>query len=195
MGGPMYHKRDKRAGPTVHEIILRTILDSGSIILDELAPSAIKRFGPSFGLTRKSDPRYDIPRSVRRLVERGLLEVKVRKGQEFLSLTEKGQQTLVRFARDELILKKPKVWDKKWRVVIYDIPEDRKSLRMELKRVLEGLGFVMVQKSVWVHAYPCEDLLLLLKAEFRLGKEVLYLVVNRIENDTWMRKHFKLPEG
>lgn len=191
----MYHKRDKRAGPTVHEIILRTILDSGSIILDELAPSAIKRFGPSFGLTRKSDPRYDIPRSVRRLVERGLLEVKVRKGQEFLSLTEKGQQTLVRFARDELILKKPKVWDKKWRVVIYDIPEDRKSLRMELKRVLEGLGFVMVQKSVWVHAYPCEDLLLLLKAEFRLGKEVLYLVVNRIENDTWMRKHFKLPEG
>jgi CRISPR/Cas system-associated endoribonuclease Cas2 len=193
MGGPMYHKRGKRTGPTVHEIILRTILDSGSIILEELAQNAIKRFGPSFGLTRKSDPRYDIPRSVRRLMERGLLEIRLRKGQEFLSLTEKGRQTLVRFTHDELVLKKPKVWDKKWRVVIYDIREERKLLRGELKRVLEGLGFVMVQKSVWVYPYPCEDLLLLLKADFRVGKEVLYLVVERMENDGWIRKHFKLP--
>ncbi len=195
MTGLMYYQRGKRTGPTIREIILQTISESGNILLEELAPSALARFGPSFGLTRKSDPKYDIPRSVRRLVERGLLRIEKHKGEEALCLTEKGKKFLSRFSHDELILKSPKVWDKKWRVVIYDIPEDRKSLRMELKRVLEGLGFVMVQKSVWVHAYPCEDLLLLLKAEFRLGKEVLYLVVDRMENDTWMRKHFKLPEG
>jgi len=192
MGGLLYHKRGKRTEQTIQEIIIRTVFESGSLEISGLVSSALSMFGSSFGLTRKTDPRYDIPRGVRRLVERGFLNVQKSKGEEVLVLTPKGKELLARFRRDELVLKKPKAWDKKWRMVIYDIREERKYLRDELKSILKGLGFIMVQKSVWVYPYPCEDLLAMLKGDFGVGKEVLYLVVDRLENDAWVRAHFKL---
>jgi len=53
-------------------------------------------------------------------------------------------------------------------------------------------GFLRVQYSVWVSPYDCEELIALVKAELRLGKDVLYVVVEQIENDGWIKKHFQL---
>jgi len=54
------------------------------------------------------------------------------------------------------------------------------------------IGFVRLQNSVWVYPYDCEDLVKLLKADFRIGREVLYVIADSIENDMWMRKEFSL---
>lgn len=194
MGGLLYHKRGKRGGPSIPEVIIRVVAESGSLLLSNLLPDALAVMGSASALARKTDPRYGIPRGVRRLVERGFLKVGKSKGEEVAVLTPTGKKLLARFRRNELVLKKPKVWDKKWRMVIYDIREERKYLRDELKGILQDLGFIMIQKSVWVYPYPCEDLLAMLKADFRVGKEVLYLVVDRLENDEWVRKHFRLGD-
>ena len=87
---------------------------------------------------------------------------------------------------------KPTHWDGKWRVVIYDIKEDRKRMRRELREALMHFDFVLIQKSVWVYPYPCESLLATIKADFKIGKEVLYMVVDTLENDKWLRSHFHL---
>jgi hypothetical protein len=55
------------------------------------------------------------------------------------------------------------------------------------------IGFVRMQDSVWLYPYDCEDLIVLLKADFKIGKDVLYMIVDSIEADTTWRKHFKLP--
>ncbi|HEY4474939.1 MAG TPA: CRISPR-associated endonuclease Cas2 [Candidatus Paceibacterota bacterium] len=47
-------------------------------------------------------------------------------------------------------------WDKKWRVVIFDIPEELHKNRNQLRAKLKNLGFYMLQKSVFVIPYPCE---------------------------------------
>ena len=57
---------------------------------------------------------------------------------------------------------------------------------------LRDIGFIRLQNSVWVYPYDCEDLITLLKADFRVGKDVLYLVVEAMENDKEIRKHFRL---
>ena len=54
------------------------------------------------------------------------------------------------------------------------------------------IGFVRLQDSVWVYPYDCEDLITLLKADFRVGKDVLYLIVDSIENDKYLRAEFNL---
>ena len=88
---------------------------------------------------------------------------------------------------------KKKKWDRRWRVVIFDIPERRKSVRDRLRRFMDTYGFVRLQDSVWVYPHDCEDLIALAKAEFRIGYDVLYMIVERIERDGHLREHFGLP--
>jgi len=47
-------------------------------------------------------------------------------------------------------------WDKKWRIVIFDIPEELHKNRNQLRAKLKNLGFYMLQKSVFVIPYTCE---------------------------------------
>jgi DNA-binding transcriptional regulator PaaX len=87
-----------------------------------------------------------------------------------------------------------KRWDKRWRFVIFDVPEYRKGVRDRLRRQVISFGFLRLQDSVWVYPYECEELVALLKADLKIGKDVLYAIVERIENDGWIKKHFKLPQ-
>lgn len=47
-------------------------------------------------------------------------------------------------------------WDKKWRIVIFDIPNDFSQARHVFRSKLKLLGFQMLQKSVFVVPYPCK---------------------------------------
>ena len=58
---------------------------------------------------------------------------------------------------------------------------------------MQEYGFIRLQDSVWVYPYDCEDLIALAKANFRIGFDVLYMIVERIERDTHLREHFALP--
>lgn len=73
-----------------------------------------------------------------------------------------------------------KPWDKKWRLVIFDIPEKQRSLRENFRRKLKELGFGMVQKSVWVSPHdittPFREYL-----EFKkLNRDVYLLEIDRL---------------
>lgn len=87
----------------------------------------------------------------------------------------------------------PLRWDKKWRIVIFDVWERRRDVRDRLRGLLESNGFVKIQNSVWVYPYPCEKLFAFLRADLRLGLGMLYIVAEEIENDQRLRKHFGLP--
>lgn len=53
----------------------------------------------------------------------------------------------------------PSNWDKRWTVVIYDIPEDHNSLRNKFRNILDRLGFANWQRSVWLTVNPVTPLL------------------------------------
>ena len=107
-------------------------------------------------------------------------------------LTPKGERYLRKLEGTDFKISKPKRWDEKYRVVIFDIKEGKKTIREQLRVTLRAIGFIQLQKSVWVYPYDCEDLITLLKADFEIGREVLYMVVDQIEGDEWVRKHFGL---
>lgn len=46
-------------------------------------------------------------------------------------------------------------WDGRWRLVFWDIPEKRKSVRDLLRYKLKRLGFIRWQKSVWASKKNC----------------------------------------
>ncbi len=190
----LYHKRGKRQRNSLQYLILETINKSSGALGNRIADDLLKVFGRSLSQSRKTNPRYDISRGVRRLIDTGYLQVKTKGGEEVFVLTSKGKNKLAQISQGEIQFKKPKKWDHKWRVIIYDIKEDRKFMRRRLSDALQHIGFVSVQKSVWAYPYPCEDLLAMIKGDFQAGKEVLYLVVDMLENDKWLKQHFQLKD-
>lgn len=49
------------------------------------------------------------------------------------------------------------LWDKKWRVIIFDIPQEMHKERIRFRNKLKFIGCVMLQKSVFVFPYPCHE--------------------------------------
>ncbi|OGG49465.1 hypothetical protein A2763_04035 [Candidatus Kaiserbacteria bacterium RIFCSPHIGHO2_01_FULL_54_36] len=178
-------KRTKRNH--LRKIILETVKTAGVISLALVAPNVV---GAMTKLGMLPSPRQNdvVNRSSRRLVKSGLMEWKDSK----LRLTAKGERTLRALALREFSSTKPIRWDKKWRVLIFDIPERRKGLRLKLRSTLRTIGFIRLQDSVWVYPYDCEDLIALLKADFHIGDDVLYMIVDSIERDTELRRHFEV---
>ena len=99
---------------------------------------------------------------------------------------------MLQMETEKAAIAKKRRWDRRWRVVIFDIPEKRKSVRVSLRRFMEEYGFVRLQNSVWIYPYDCEDLIALAKTNLRLGADVLYMIVERLERDKHLREHFVL---
>ena len=110
----------------------------------------------------------------------------------YLRLTSKGEKQLRSLALSLAAPHRLRRWDKKWRILIFDIPERQSSGRKRLRMQLSSVGFVRLQDSVWVYPYPCDDFVSLLKAELRIGKDMLYMIVDSLEGDGYLRKHFGL---
>ncbi|MDD2934904.1 MAG: CRISPR-associated endonuclease Cas2 [Candidatus Pacebacteria bacterium] len=175
------------------KIILKTVVAVGLIGIAVVAPNAlqvVKQFSPN--KKKWVNERYYLSETIKKLLEKGLLE-KVRKGNsEFIKITKKGKEMFAKYELGDLEIKKPKRWDKKWRVVIFDVEEKKRNLRNLLRSNLERIGFVKLQNSVWVFPYECEELIFLLKTNFFVDSDVLYMEVNRIENESRLKEFFGL---
>lgn len=71
-----------------------------------------------------------------------------KKGRVCYRLTAPGQERFERLFPLSKLSSKP--WDKKWRIVIFDIEEKNKSIRNSLRRKLMSLGFAKLQESVYI---------------------------------------------
>lgn len=113
--------------------------------------------------------------------------------QIYISLTEKGEKEAGKFQINKLKIKSPKKWDKKWRIIIFDIPEVTRIKRDAFRGKLKEFGFYQLQKSVWVYPYPCRKEIDLLREFFNLiPKNLRLLEVKKIEEDKFLRKIFQI---
>lgn len=164
----------------LRKAILATVQIAGIITLTAMAPNTLSLLGK---VPRRNQEK--LKSAVRRLEEKGLLRI----GQNGISLTDKGERYIQMTALRPV---QPTQWDKKWRVVIFDIQEHKKKQRNLLRDTLIRIGFWKLQNSVWVYPYDCEELIVLLKTDYRFGKEVLYMIVDKIERDSILKRHFGL---
>ncbi|MCU0660629.1 MAG: hypothetical protein MUD00_03420 [Candidatus Pacebacteria bacterium] len=80
-------------------------------------------------------------------------------------------------------------WDGTWRIIILDLPEDRKSEREALRYLLKKAGFVCAKNSVWVSPLPFEYFFEGIKKDFGLSTEMLILKTSEVDEAT--EKMFK----
>jgi DNA-binding transcriptional regulator PaaX len=108
-----------------------------------------------------------------------------------LKLTEQGKLKVLSYNFEKMKVN-PGPWDKKWRIVVFDIPEKLRRGRDALREKLRNLGFHELQKSVMVFPFECRDEIEFLIEFFNLRRYVRYGLLELIDNDLHLRKIFNL---
>jgi len=174
----------------VPKIILGTIGVAGLLTVAVVAPNALQSLALIYGRGKPNIRRGQVKTTLGRLKEKGMIEFVEHKGRKVVRLTDKGKRELLKYQTRED--REKKRWDGKWRIVMFDIAETRRRTRDLLRKELLSFGFVQLQKSVWVYPFECDEFISLLKADMHVGKDILYMIADRVEGDMKLKKKFGL---
>lgn len=117
--------------------------------------------------------KSSLSQALKRLREKGLIEQIKLKNDILFKLTQEGKD-LLEDKFDE------KSWDGRWRVVIFDIPEEKRIIRNLFRRNLKKWGFKHLQKSVWISKRNVFDKLEAYIKDLGIEKWVVVMEVNRL---------------
>ena len=184
--------RDKRdVTSALVDNLLRFVIGGGLLATLVIAPNALQVFDKPVQRYLKTLDEKARQRELRRVISymkyRDFIADNYKHG---LQVTKKGHKRVKQHDFDNLTLKRPSRWDKKWRLVFFDIPENHKSGRDALSYKLRTLGFKPLQKSVWIHPFPCRDEIVLVCQTYRVAKYVTYIETAHIDNSHSLQKKF-----
>lgn len=146
--------------------------------------------------TQRNDwDRRKLQRSVQRLKKQRLLVFEEKEGLVYVKLSARGKREAQRLRFASMQLVKPKKWDSKWRLVLFDIPARPKRFnkaRDAFRDTLRRLGFIPLQKSAWIQPLPCQDEIMALSTFYGLAPFVKIALVEHVNGEQALRRHFGL---
>ncbi len=128
--------------------------------------------------------KYSITRSIKALQKGGLVELVSSPQNDYARLTKAGQAKLnsIRLEGEDALVSRS--WDGFWRIVIIDIPEERKSEREALRYLLKKANFACVKNTVWISPLPYENLFTNIKKDLGLSSELMIIVTDKLDPET-----------
>ncbi len=151
-------------------------------------PSSIRRGNQAPLLIEEGvgggDSSYAITRSLKGLKEAGLIE-SLNSGQnDYARLTKAGRMKANSYKLEAKSSLVDPSWDGKWRIILLDLPESRKSERESLRYLLKKAGFVCLKNSAWISPYPFEHLFLNIKKDLGLESELMIITTSTLDEVT-----------
>lgn len=128
----------------------------------------------------KNANKTQIGRVVKRLEKQEMISISEKNGKTKIEITEKGKKRLLEYDFENISLKAKKP-DGKWRLIVFDIPENKKRNRDAFRKKLLQLNCVRLQDSVFASAYPIKKEVDFLCHYLEISDFVTLAVVNYIE--------------
>lgn len=176
----------------IQKKILIVLLGGLSLGLSRSPKMSFEIIGAMVKEWKEIDERK-LKRSIRMLYKEKLFdEIHNKNGTTTLVLNKKGKKFALTYNLENIKIKKPSKWDRKYRIVIFDIPEYLKKVRDSLRMHLHDLDFHELQKSVFVHPYECSKEIEYIVEFYRIKKHVRFIVADSIDNELHIRHIFKL---
>lgn len=119
--------------------------------------------------------KSELSQALKRLREGGLIEQVKLADDIILKLTKEGKELVDDGSKES--------WDGKWRIVIFDIPEEKRIIRNLFRRNLKKWGFKHLQKSVWMSKRNIFDKLESYVKDLGIEKWAIVMEVNRLTSD------------
>lgn len=177
------------------EVLLGIMLLGGGFMVPGASRFMYSRIAKRLAGTDSPAEQAIKARRLKELASRRLISVKpVGAHKVEVTLTGEGKKLVKLYQFDDLKLPKLSKWDKKWRVITYDIPVRQRKASLALSAKFHKLGMFRIQKSIWVYPYDCKDDIDAICAIFDINPDnhVLYLVSDKIPREADARKHFDL---
>ncbi len=179
---------------TAGKFLLAVIAAAPVLLVAAAAPNI---FSAIDGLEKnKRYSKKQIRTAFNNLKQRKLIEIIQEGDEKFkVQLRNKGRKRGKEFSFEFLEIKKPKKWDGKWRILIFDIPAYPKiynQARNALRNKIKDLGFYQMQKSVWVYPHECEDEIIFIAELFQVQKHIEILTVEKLLHEDKIKNNFHL---
>lgn len=144
-----------------------------------------KSYENMYGWIPRQYKRHNFNHLVWRNLKTGYIEKVIKDGMPYLRLTSVGKKKVERDF--PLLTIQNTKWDRKWRIVIFDIEEVSRPIRERLRYKLREVGFGMLQKSVFISPHDIakdftEFIEVLGLSESAYLLEVSNIVVGNIES-------------
>jgi len=181
-----------RGHGTIQKKILLLLLGGLALGLSG-SPKQSFKIVKAIGHDWKEIDQTALRRSIRPLYKSKLISTKSNKdGMQTIMLTEKGKRWALTYKIETMHILIPKKWDKKWRIVMFDIPERLKKTRDVFRIHLRSMGFLELQRSVFIHPYPCIDEIEYVVEHYNIGKHVRFIVADSIDNEQYLKRRFDI---
>lgn len=189
----MYKKKFlKQASIGVSKGILLALLFSATAVTAGGLPASLVAVAKIFeGKQGRSYKQEQIQRALRYLQSKKLIDIQRQYQKEVFFLTKLGYFRVRKLSK-VFGIQKPKRWDGKWRIVIFDIPETKKSERDVFRQQLKSLGLANLQQSIWVHPYECRDQIFYLAGNMFIKPYVRYIVAEEFTGERDIQRRFAL---
>lgn len=186
------HRRKIARTRKIGRTILKCLLLAGAVVIAGSSPSFGKYFWKIvFGAHKISNRKASNAFNYYR--RKGFIAVEQSGHEVAVSLTPLGKEFAGKYQIDELEIVRPKHWDGKWRIIIFDIPHELRMLRNAFRNKLRELGFYGLQKSVWVCPFECRKEVQLLREFLGLdSRHIRIIEASKIEDDVYLRKIFHI---
>jgi hypothetical protein len=189
----------KKTRGEITRTILLGILLAGGIAVAATSPYFVSRVLPklvkyaSYKWKRRKNEKKRFYNIFYELKKKGLIKMQNRSGQVYISLTEEGRKRAGKYQINDLKIKKPRKWDRKWRILIFDISNKHRLKREALRGKIKELGLYPLQKSVWVYPYNfCKEADILKNFLGLNDKEMKVITAFEVEHDEEIKIHFGL---
>ncbi len=133
-------------------------------------------------LEATGNERYALSRSLKGLSDSGLVESHYSGQGTYARLTSRGRVRANTQKFENALLNHN--WDGKWRIILLDLPEDRKTERDGLRYLLKKAGFILLKNSVWISPHPFEHLFMNIKKDLVLTTEIMIFVTDNLDSET-----------
>lgn len=150
-----------------------------------LAPNIVQVLRP-----KNSKERYKHKRTVTKLFNDKIIYLS---GEE-VRLTKKGLELLGMFQSDDIQIFPQENWDGVWRIICYDVPEQKKKQREYFRGKLVEFGFKFIQKSLWVYPYECKEEIAIISQNLGIAPFVAYLNTDYLPQQERLLRQFGLED-
>lgn len=164
---------------TTINIALRVLGVAGLTGIVIVAPNALQGLAPL--LKKTNIKKSDYGRLLKELRRQKLVYITQSDGSVHYTLTPAGAYRLQETMIDELEISKPRKWDQRWRLVAFDVPNTHSHSRQKFVNQLQKLNFIMLQKSLWVHPFPCFETVEQLAGHYNVMRHCTLMEVSKID--------------
>jgi len=176
------------------EIIREVTIELLKSIFDLATPffeaSSIYRKSTRAYLRERSSEKIRFQKRIHYLKQRGLIDIFVEGKEKYYEITPKGKKALQKYSFKNLKIIHTGEWDKKWRLVIFDVPEKLRGSRDVLRGKLRQLGFYQIQKSVYVYPFECTEEIVFLSEQLWIARYVVVMISEIIQGEDIIVKDF-----